>query len=410
MPVTLTIDAAAEAIQRAARAGNGRVLVPGGAMEALALQDAFLRRPELAAGLVFAGLPVPGVNRFDWAVLDPAARMEVCLPSPDWAQTLADGRTRLFPMHYSAFYPRLVAVPPAVQVLHLSRPDRDGRYTMGWSGDLAAGPARYRIGLVNAAIPPVGGAPRVAPEVLDAVVPVDHPPVTVGAGAGGPPDLVRAVAGLVPDGATVQIGIGRLPGAILASLKDHKRLNIHSGLAGSEVAALLDAGAIAPDGVIRTGLVLGDAAFLARMAGEPRLQIAPVPVTHGHTSLAAITGLIAINAALEADLCGQLNCEWAGARRVAGVGGAIDFLRGARASPGGRAITVIQAQGRDGASRIVPRLTAPTVSVARADADTLVTEFGVAELRDLAEPELQAAIAALAPPAARASLLAEAPP
>lgn len=404
MPSRISLDACVDLIAQHGR--GGRVLLPGGTMEATVLSTGFARRPERAAGLTFTGLWVPGVNRFDWAALHPEARAELCIPSADWATSLEDGRTRLLPLHYSAFASRLRTVQAAVQVLHLSRPGPDGLCTLGYSGDLPADLGAIRIGLVNEAIPPVMGAPRVDHSTLDAVCAIDAPPVTVEPSVGGPDALVRLVTELVPDHATIQIGIGRLPGAILAALAGHKRLSIHSGLVGSELAALMDAGALEPDGLIRTGLVVGTSDFLARMAQEPRLRLTPVERTHGHMALAAVPRLRAINAALEADLTGQINCEYAGTRRIAGVGGAVDFMRGARASPEGLAITMIQAEGKGGVSRIVPQLTTPTVSISRADADVIVTEFGAAHLRYLSEPERMAAMSALAPPTARNSLQA----
>lgn len=407
MPPRISIEASVDLVARYGR--GGRVLLPGGTMEAAPLAEAFARRPELAAGLTFTGLWVPGVNRFDWAALHPDARAELCIPSADWQSSLADGRTQLFPLHYSAFAARLPAVRPEVQVLHLSRPGADGLCTTGFSADLPPDCGKVRIGLVNAAVPPVLGAPRVDIAALDAVCHVDHPPVTVEPGAGGPAELVRQVVELVPDGATVQIGIGRLPGAIMAALADRERLNIHSGLIGSELATLLDSGAVAADGLIRTGLVVGTAEFLERMAAEPRLRLVPVAQTHGLAHLAALPRLRAINAALEADLSGQINCEYAGQRRMAGIGGAVDFMRGARAAPDGLAITMIQAEGKAGASRIVPQLDTPTISIGRADADVIVTEFGTAQLRHASEAERPALMAALAPPAARASLLGPSP-
>ena len=403
MPVRISLEASVELIAR--HGGGGRVLLPGGAMEATALSAAFARRPELAAGLTFTGLWVPGVNRFDWAALHPDSRAELCIPSADWQASLGDGRTRLFPLHYSTFAARLQAVRPEVQVLHLSRPGPDGLCTLGFSGDLPADIGAIRIALVNAAIPAVTGAPRVDLAEVDAFCHIDAAPVTVEPGVGGPASLVRRVADLIPDRATIQIGIGRLPGAILTALADRQRLNIHSGLVGAELATLMDAGALAADGMIRTGLVVGTADFLARIAQEPRLQLAPVAMTHGHAALAATPRLRAINAALEADLSGQINCEYAGARRIAGIGGAVDFLRGARAAPDGLAITMIQAEGKGGVSRIVPRLDTPTISIGRADSDVIVTEFGIAQLRHVAEHDRPALMTALAPPTARPSLL-----
>jgi acyl-CoA hydrolase len=411
-PPWIDLDAAVDrlsALSRAAPPGEpARIILPGGAMEAIALAEAFAARPERAAGLCFSGLFVPGVNRFDWAALHPAARMEVGVPGADWAATIADGRTRWLPTHYSTAHRWLTRKGLAAQVLHLSPPGPDGLCAIGFSADLAPGLAAdggFTLGLINPHVPEVAGAPRVRPDLCDALCEAPAPLRLTPAAADGPAALVKAVAERVVDGACVQIGIGRLPGAILRGLVGHRDLRMRSGLVGAELAALLDAGAIAEaPGALVAGLVLGDADFLARMAEEPRLRLAPVNETHDPARMAAEPAFFAINAALEADLTGQINCEHAGGRRVSGVGGAMDFMRGARASPGGEAITMIQAQGRDGTSRIVRALAAAHVSIPRADADVIVTEFGAACLRHLDEGARAAAMIGLAPPDHRAAL------
>jgi acyl-CoA hydrolase len=106
------------------------------------------------------------------------------------------------------------------------------------------------------------------------------------------------------------------------------------------------------------------------------------------------------------DMYGQINCEFAGSRTLAGVGGAVDFLRGARLSPGGKPIVMVQSLGKQGETRIVPRLATPSVSIARSDAPILVTEYGAVDLEPLDTEARAQAIISLAAPQHRADLMA----
>ena len=121
--------------------------------------------------------------------------------------------------------------------------------------------------------------------------------------------------------------------------------------------------------------------------------------THGYGELSALPRLISINSALEIDLFGQVNVEWQGLRLSGGVGGGPDFMRAASNSHGGRSIVALPASAKGGSvSRIVSRLTSPSTSIARSDIDTVVTEHGVADLRDKGLDERAEALIALAAP------------
>jgi acyl-CoA hydrolase len=128
-----------------------------------------------------------------------------------------------------------------------------------------------------------------------------------------------------------------------------------------------------------------------------------VPQTHGLAALSAVRRLTAINGALQVDLFGQINSEWIGRRRVSGLGGLPDFLRGAAAAPGGRAIIALPAEQK-GESRIVARLDAPSVTAPASDAQIVVTEHGAADVRGLHADARAQAIIAIAAPAHRADL------
>jgi acyl-CoA hydrolase len=187
----------------------------------------------------------------------------------------------------------------------------------------------------------------------------------------------------------------------LAALTDRRRLRIHSGLVTENLLPLIRSGALSSSrGAITTGLVLGDRAFFDAMADDDRLIVAPISVTHDVGVIGTIERFISINAALEVDLFGQVNAEFAKGRQIAGAGGMADFVRAASASSGGCAIIALQAQGSDGASRIVAQLPGPCVTLARTDAPIIVTEFGVADLRGTdIEARAQRLIAIAAPDA-----------
>ena len=218
--------------------------------------------------------------------------------------------------------------------------------------------------------------------------------------------IAASVAQLVPDGATIQIGLGGAPGATWTQLVNHKYLTIASGLVADGTRALAASGALKAGAVHRAGVALGSADLHRYLAEEDLIEFAAVPETHGAAALARLEKFTAINSALEVDLYGQANLEWQGGRLFSGVGGAPDFAQGAMRSPGGRSIIAMPATAQGGkVSRIVSRLNTPTVSLSRDKVDTVVTEYGVAELRDRSLDERAEALAAIAAPQWRDELV-----
>lgn len=406
---TLTPDSAVAELAR--RAAGQRVCLSAGPAEPIVLHDAWRAAPETAAGLSFAGLFIPGVNRLDYASLHRDARMELFMLSPDWRGGFSQGRARLRPLFYSAAHAALVREGAGAGVFTVSPPDANGDCSFGLAAD--APPSMlarcgFRLAIVNHAMPACAAAPRAPLSAFDAVVETDTALPELAASSASPAAnaIAARVAALVNNGDTIQTGIGKLPLSALEALASKRDLRIHSGLVAPAHLALVDAGAITDGhGAIRTGIAVGDAAFYDRIASEPRLDLVGVDVTHNAGVLARIDNLVAINAALEVDLFGQVNAEFAGADQISGVGGLVDFIRGARASRGGRPIVMVQAEGKGGVSRIVPRLTSHAVTVSRADAPIVVTEFGEVDLAPLDIDARAQALVALAPPAHRDGLL-----
>jgi acyl-CoA hydrolase len=400
-----------EALALLSRKGQGgRVFVPGGPVEPVALYEAFVRAPDLTAGLTFCGMMIPGINTRDWGALHPEASAEVFLPDPHLETSIATGQTRVLPMHYSAAWRYLCSAAFKVAIFHVCPPNESGHCNLSLSAD--SSPAFWdrdvvKLGVINSALPVIKGAPSMPYDSFDAVVEIEAWPIVIPTAPASPSVAAIAahVAALIEDGATLQAGIGKLPASVLAALKGHKDLRLHSGLMGDWALDLLAAGAISrADNALTAGVILGSGELHNALAEDARVKLVPISQTHDGVTLAGINRFTSINAALEIDLYGQINCEFAGNKTIAGIGGALDFLRGARASMGGKPIIMIQAEGKGGVSRIVPRLTTPSVSITRADAPILVTEYGSVDLEPLDARAKAQAIIALAAPAHRDQL------
>lgn len=248
--------------------------------------------------------------------------------------------------------------------------------------------ARIVIAQVNDQAPWTYGE-RLDPVDIDLLVHHSQPLLAVPASQTG--DVERAIARhiseWVEDGATLQLGLGCLPEAVLDGLRSHRDLGIHSGAIGDKVAELMQSGVITNarktinPGVTVAGVLLGGEAIYCYAHQNPQIRLCTTDYTHSLRVLSCIDSLVTINSAIEVDLTGQINAETAGGHYVGAVGGAMDFLRGAHASRGGLPIIALPATALGGTqSRVVTRLSGP-VSTPRADAGLIVTEYGVADLR-----------------------------
>jgi acyl-CoA hydrolase len=386
---------------------GARVYVGAASVEPLAFAEALAGDPERAAGVDFIGSFVPGVNAFDYAGLHPEARMTTLLLPGSAQKSFQEGRVRLTPLSYAAFADQLARDPPDLAVVQVTPPDAEGRCSLGPCADFAPvvwAHARRRIAFVNPALPRPPGGWSLEADSIDVAVACEHAPIAIAAAAAGPETarLTARATALIEDGATIQSGLGGAPAAIVAGLADRRGLRVHTGMIGDEVMGLAAAGALA-DAPALTGVAIGSAALYCWLKDEARFRFVPTPMTHGAAALLATERLTAINSALEVDLFGQANLEWRGDTLMSGVGGAPDFIRGARLSPGGLSIIALPATVK-GRSRIVTRLSAPSVSIPRSEIDVVVTEHGAARIRDLALDERAEAIMAIAAPEHRAAL------
>ena len=360
-PLTLT---RALVEHRHALAGGGRLRVFVG----IAASDTL--RPEHADAFDFIGYAAGGAHR----------------------QLAQAGVLDIVPCHYSHL-PGLIGdgtLPADVLLLQVSPPDEHGRHSLGLAREYlpaVLAKARVLIGEINPEVPWTHGGATLQAADFALRVDAEHPPLDLERSAPGPAEqaIAQRIAGLVEDGATLQLGIGNLPEAVLSALHGHRDLGLHSGAVGDGIAALAEAGVLTharktrDAGVGIGGILMGSGRLRRWAHRNPALQLRESSYTHDPEVLAASHKLAAINAAIEVDLTGQINAEVAAGVYVGAVGGAADFLRGAARSRGGLAVVALPATAK-GRSRIVAQLSGP-VSTARSDAGLIVTEHGVADLR-----------------------------
>ena len=396
------------------------IYVQGATGEPLGLIEALGTTPEASDGVHYLGCFLPGVNRTDPAAGHPGARLTGFFIHGPFARTYSEGRMRFLPLHYSAIYDYMAGLPAMdIAMIQVSPPDADGLCSFGICVDFQPAvldKASLVLAEVNHAMPAPPGSLTVPYERIDYVLETDRVPATLDAGA--IPERIatvgRNVAELIRDGDIIQIGIGRLPTAILNELHGKSGLGLQGGMVSDEVMALMQAGAL--DNKTKTveagkavcGAALGSTRLYDWVGEREDILFRPANVTHNVRIMANIDNYVTINSVLEVDLFGQCNAEIVNGRQVSGTGGLMDFVRGARLSRNGRSILAVQATAGGGEiSRIVPRLpNDAVVSCPRADVDYIVTEHGHAHLRDKSLDERAEALIAIAEPAFRDDLRA----
>jgi acyl-CoA hydrolase len=213
------------------------------------------------------------------------------------------------------------------------------------------------------------------------------------------------VAALIPDGATIQLGVGGLLVAVCRSLSQHKELGVHSGVISDVVVDLVESGVVTnarkgiDAGRIVTGGLFGSRRLMDFADGNDRFEMRSSEYTHNQQVLVRVQNLYAINSGIEVDLTGNVNSEVAAGRYLGAIGGQLDFVRGAIASSGGRSIIALPSTTPDGKhSRIVASLEGRPVTTPRGDADIVVTEYGAADLRGRSFSERTSRLRAIAHP------------
>ena len=254
--------------------------------------------------------------------------------------------------------------------------------------------ARLVIAELNAQAPIVAAEDTISAEDIDILIETDRAlPHAAPMRSGSRENrIAHYIAGLVEDGATLQVGLGAIPETVLPALAGHRNLGVHSGLVSNSVVDLIECGVVNNsrkpnnDRSVATGLLAGSGRLNSFAQHYPdQIRLCSTSFTHKPSVLAGIDRFTAINSAVEVDLFGQVNAEMVGSNYVGAVGGLPDFMRGALNSSGGLPITALRSVARTGDgglnSKIVARLNGPA-TLPHADAGIIVTEYGVADLRN----------------------------
>ncbi len=378
------------------------VFVHGGAATPAALLAALaVRAPELT-GVTTVGLHLEGPAHTWTRAMTGHIRHRALFIGPNARDAVNEGRADYVPIFLSDI-PHLFSsriLPLDAALINVSPPDAHGFCSLGTSVDAtlaAIQSARTVIAQVNPAMPRTLGDSFVHVDKIDLAVGVDEPPHE------HPVALVGAVerqigahvAELVPDGATLQLGIGAIPAAVGEALRDKRDLGIHTELFTDTVLDLVEAGALTGAvkeinrGKIVSAFVLGTPRLYRFIDNNPMVEMRPVDYTNDTAVIRRFRRMVAVNSAIEVDLSGQVVADSIGRRLYSGVGGQMDFMRGAALAEEGRAIIALPSTAAGGsASRIVASLREGAgVVTTRAHVRTVVTEWGVAELfgRSLAE-------------------------
>ncbi|MDR2604486.1 MAG: hypothetical protein LBC55_03925 [Desulfovibrio sp.] len=367
----------------------------------VALNDSAYCKPEFAENFRFNGLYLSGGTR----------------------AAVAEGRADFTPVFFMEI-PGLFrdgVLPVDVALVTVSPPDDQGRVSLGISVDYtrqAVLSAKLTIAEINTNMPYIGGDAILDAEEVDIFVKSGDPlPELTPPAVGGVESAIgRNIAGLIADGACLQFGIGAVPDAVLHSLGDKKDLGIHSEMLSDGAMALVEKGVITckrktlHPGIIVIAFAMGSKKFYKWLDHNPMIKGYPVDYVNDPRVIGQNDNLVSINSALSVDLLGQVAADSMGPRQFTGVGGQVDFVRGARFSKGGRSIIAMPATASKGKiSRVCAALVpGQAVTTSRHDVDTIVTEHGVAELRGKHNLNRARTLLAVAAPEFREGLAREA--
>ena len=357
------------------RAGDGIILgqacaEPQSLSEALVAQRAAFSGASLFLGVNYAGAVKP-------AHADHLRLSSYCGAGHNRA--LADaGVLDIHPHPYSrlGFLLRNKQIPCDVVLVQVSPPNARGEYSMGLAVDYllpAIESARAVIAEVNERIPWTRTEKLFRKEEFSLLVESSREPALPPPARSGETEaaIARHAAACIPDGATLEFGLGLLPDAVCAALQGRKSLKVHSGTIGDGVVGLMQSGAVSD---AQCAMLIGTRRLFDFARDNPALRLRSTEYTHDPRVLATLPKFVAINSAVEVDLTGQVNAEVAKGSYLGAVGGALDFIRAATFSPGGVSLLLLPA------ARIVETLSGP-VSTPRSEAGIIVTERGAADLR-----------------------------
>ncbi len=395
-----------------------RVYVHEASMVPHALLEALVARAPELEGVEVVHLHVDGDAPHVHPSLDGHLRHNALFVGPNTRQAVAEGRADFTPVFLgevpSMFH---ASLPLDVALIQVSPPDEHGYCRLGLSVACALPAieaAKIVVAQINPQVPRTLGNSAVHVNEIDFAIEVDTslPRMTPAAFGATEEAIGGHVADLVPNGATIQVGIGKVPNAVLAALGKHEGLGVHTEMFSDGLLGLATAGVINGHHKTRferrvvTSFAAGSETLHAFVHENPFVEFHPSHVVNDPNEIKKQHQMVAINSALQVDLTGQVCADSVGERIYSGIGGQMDFVQGALRSPGGAAVIALPSTACHGqASRIVPRLQPGAgVVTTRGHVQWVVTEFGAVNLRGRSLRERAELLIEVAHPDFRAEL------
>lgn len=392
MSNTLKIVTAEEAVATV-RSGN-RIFFQGAAMTPTVLIDTLCERYQSLEDVEIMQMHTEGQAKYTKEPYRNAFRISSCFVGGNVRKAIASDKGDYIPIFLSEIHLlfRKGILPLDVAFIQVSPPDKHGYCSLGTSVDVtlpAIQTAKKVIAQVNPQVPRTHGDGIIHIGQIDKAIAVDKP--IFSAQLNGMTAIERKigahVAELVEDGATLQMGIGNIPNAVLNNLHGHKRLGIHTEMFSDGILPLIEKGIITgEDKEIKTGKIVtcfavGTQELYDFVHDNPSVHFKEAAFTNDTAIIRQNPRVTAINSAIEIDLTGQVCADTIGTYQYSGVGGQMDFIRGASLSQGGKPIIAMPSLTSKGVSKIVPLLKEGAgVTTTRAHVHFVATEHGVVNL------------------------------
>jgi len=402
--------------------GN-HIFIGSGAAEPQRLVEALVKRAEQVFGAEIVHIMTLGLAPYVEPKWGDNFRHNALFIGPNVRDAVAQGRADYTPIFLSEI-PRLFErgrVPIDVALIEVSPPDAHGYCSYGVSTDVvkpATEAAHVVIAEVNAQMPRALGDSFLNVEDIDYLVPVDYPILEAKVGVADEiaRTLGKHIASLVEDGSTLQMGIGTIPDSVLYYLKEKKDLGIHTEMFSDGMMQLVDLGVITNmqktlhKGKVVAAFCMGSKRLYEFVDNNPMIEFHPVSHTNDPFVISQNDRMVSINSALEVDLTGQVCADSLGEYFYSGIGGQVDFVRGAARSKGGKPIIALPSTAQDGkVSRITAQLKPGAgVVTSRGDVHYVVTEWGIAYLHGRTIQDRALALISIAHPDFRPGLIREA--
>lgn len=371
-----------------------RVFVHGGAATPAQLVIAMTNRAPELRGVEVVHIHTEGPAPYAKPAVSESFRTNAMFIGANVREAVAEGVADYIPVFLSEV-PGLFRkgiLPLDVALVQVSPPDRHGFCSLGVSVDVARAAvqmAKHVIAQINPNMPRTHGDGLIHISHIDSAVVVDDPLPEFPPGEMS--DAERAIgrhcAELIEDGATLQMGIGAIPNAVLAALSNHRDLGVHTEMFSDGAIDLIEKGVITNEkkrvhpGKMVSAFAMGTRRLYDFIDDNPQVVLLDVAYVNDTAVIRRNPKVTAINSAIEVDLTGQVGADSMGTRQFSGVGGQMDFVRGASLSEGGKPIIALPSSTSKGISRIVPHLRLGSgVVTTRAHVHYVVTEYGIAYL------------------------------